>query len=125
VNEFDPLFEDIYDYCEAQELDIDTLIHESGAAHMEINFLHGDPLDLADQAFLFKRTCGEAAYRHGIYATFTATPLEDEPGSTVHIHQSVVDKVTGDNIFATPDGNLTDLSSGRITTLFVVEDFIL
>ncbi len=44
VNEFDPLFEDIYDYCEAQELDIDTLIHESGAAQMEINFLHGDAL---------------------------------------------------------------------------------
>ncbi|MEJ2479774.1 MAG: glutamine synthetase, partial [Acidihalobacter sp.] len=38
VNEFDPLFEDIYDYCEAQNLDIDTLIHESGAAQMEINF---------------------------------------------------------------------------------------
>ena len=79
VNEFDPLFEDIYDYCEAQELDIDTLIHESGAAQMEINFLHGDPLDLADQAFLFKRTCGEAAYRHGIYATFMATPLLEHP----------------------------------------------
>src|SRR5262249_43202588 len=24
VNEFDPLFEDIYDYCEKQDLDIDT-----------------------------------------------------------------------------------------------------
>ena len=31
VNEFDPLFEDIYDYCEAMELDVDTLIHEVGA----------------------------------------------------------------------------------------------
>ncbi|MFY7777875.1 MAG: glutamine synthetase, partial [Elstera sp.] len=28
VNEFDPLFEDIYDYCEKQEIDIDTLTHE-------------------------------------------------------------------------------------------------
>ena len=54
VNEFDPLFEDIYDYCEAQEIDIDTLSHESGAAQMEINFNHGDALELADQTFLFK-----------------------------------------------------------------------
>jgi glutamine synthetase len=65
VNEFDPIFEDIYDFCEAQGIDIDTLIHEGGAAQMEINFNHGDPLLLADQAFLFKRTVREAAMRHG------------------------------------------------------------
>ncbi len=46
----------MYDYCEAQELEVDTLIHEPGAAQMEINFLHGDAVDLADQVFLFKRT---------------------------------------------------------------------
>ncbi len=34
VNEFDPLFEDLYEYCESQNLGIDTLIHESGAAQM-------------------------------------------------------------------------------------------
>ncbi|MFP3334675.1 glutamine synthetase, partial [Pseudomonas sp. SIMBA_064] len=61
VNEFDPLFEDIYEYCETQGLDIDTLIHEVGAAQMEINFMHGDALSLADQVFLFKRTVREAA----------------------------------------------------------------
>ncbi len=117
VNEFDPLFEDIYDYCEAQELDIDTLIHESGAAQMEINFLHGNPLALADQAFLFKRTCREAAHRHGIYATFMAKPLKDEPGSAMHIHQSMLDKQSGENIFAGPDGKLTDLFLAHIAGL--------
>ena len=30
ANDFDPIVEDIYDYCEAQELDVDTLSHESG-----------------------------------------------------------------------------------------------
>jgi glutamine synthetase len=50
VNEFDPLFDDIYAFCEAQDIEIDTLIHEDGPAQMEINLLHGDPLDLADQA---------------------------------------------------------------------------
>jgi len=49
VNEFDPVIDTLYQYCEAQGLDVDTLIHETGAAQMEINFLHGDPLDLADQ----------------------------------------------------------------------------
>ena len=94
VNEFDPLFDDIYAFCEAQDIEIDTLIHEDGPAQMEINLLHGDPLDLADQAFLFKRTAREAALRHKMYATFMAKPHAKEPGSAMHIHQSVVDKKT-------------------------------
>ena len=92
VNEFDPLFEDVYDYCEAQDIGIDSLIHEEGVAQVEINFNHGDPLALADQTFLFKRTVRQAALRHDIYATFMAKPYEQEPGSAMHIHQSVVER---------------------------------
>ena len=44
VNEFNPVIDTLYSYCEAQGLDVDTLIHESGAAQMEINFIHGDPI---------------------------------------------------------------------------------
>lgn len=109
VNEFDPLFEDIYEYCEKQELDIDTLIHEAGTGQMEINFLHGNALDLADSAFLFKRTVREAALRHNMYATFMAKPMADQPGSAMHIHQSIVDIKTGMNIFSLPDGSDSDL----------------
>jgi glutamine synthetase len=105
VNEFEPIVEEMYDFCEAQELDVDTLIHESGLAQMEINFLHGDALDLADQAFVFKRTMRETALRHGIYATFMAKPMKHEPGSALHIHQSVVDAETGRNIFSLEDGS--------------------
>ena len=99
VNEFDPILDLMYDYCEAMELDVDTLIHESGAAQLEINFLHNDPLSRADQVFLFKRTIREAALRHNIYATFLAKPMENEPGSSMHIHQSIVDAKTGKNVF--------------------------
>ena len=63
VNEFDPLFEDIYDYCELMGLDVDTLIHEIGAGQMEINFFHDHPLGLADEVFFFKRTIRETALR--------------------------------------------------------------
>ena len=92
VNEFDPLFDDIYaSSAKRQDIEIDTLIHEDGPAQMEINLLHGDPLDLADQAFLFKRTAREAALRHKMYTTFMAKPHAKEPGSAMHIHQSIVD----------------------------------
>ena len=117
ANEFDPLFEDVYDYCEAQEIEIDTLIHESGSAQMEINLLHGDPLVLADQAFLFKRTMREAALQHEVYATFMAKPMENQPGSAMHIHQSVVDADTGKNIFSDADGNGNDLFFAHIAGL--------
>ncbi|SHI23903.1 glutamine synthetase [Ferrimonas marina] len=108
VNEFDPIFEEMYDFCDAQGLEVDTLVHEQGAAQMEINFLHGDALELADQVFLFKRTMREAALRHKVYATFMAKPMEEEPGSSMHIHQSLVDQA-GNNIFSTEQGEMSEL----------------
>jgi glutamine synthetase len=104
VNEFDPLFEDVYDFCEKMELNVDTLIHEIGAGQMEINFFHDHPLGLADEVFFFKRTVREAAMRHDMYATFMAKPIAGEPGSAMHIHQSIVNKATGRNLFSNEDG---------------------
>jgi glutamine synthetase len=117
VNEFDPLFDDMYSFCEAQDIEIDTLIHESGAAQMEINLLHGYPMGLADQAFLFKRTAREAAMRHKMYATFMAKPMAKEPGSAMHLHQSIIDSKTRKNIFSNADGTPSELFFGHIAGL--------
>ncbi|HXQ31649.1 MAG TPA: glutamine synthetase family protein [Steroidobacteraceae bacterium] len=117
VNEFDPLFDDVYAFCEAQEIEIDTLIHEAGAAQMEINLLHGDALNLADQAFMFKRTAREAALRHKMYATFMAKPHAKEPGSAMHLHQSIVDVKTRQNVFSAADGSPTSLFFSHIAGL--------
>jgi glutamine synthetase len=114
VNEFDPLFDDIYQFCERQDIEIDTLIHEDGPAQMEINLLHGDPLELADQVFLFKRTAREAALRHKMYTTFMAKPHGKEPGSAMHIHQSIVDTKTRQNIFSNKDGTPSQLFFAHI-----------
>ena len=108
VNEFDPLFEDVYGYCERMGIDIDTLSHEAGAAQMEINFNHGEPLNLADQVFVFKRTMRQAALRHNVYATFMAKPMENEPGSAMHIHQNILDLKSGRNLCATEEGADTE-----------------
>jgi len=117
VNEFDPLFEDVYDFCEAQGIDIDTLTHEAGAAQMEMNFNHGRPLELADQAFLFKRTVREAGLRHKVYATFMAKPMQGQPGSSMHIHQCVRDAKTGRNLFAQSSGKDSRLFHHHIAGL--------
>jgi glutamine synthetase len=117
VNEFDPLFDDIYAFCERQDIEIDTLIHEDGPAQMEINLLHGNALDLADQAFLFKRTAREAALRHKMYTTFMAKPHAREPGSAMHVHQSVVDIKTRQNVFSNKDGTPSQLFFAHIAGL--------
>lgn len=108
VNEFDPLFEEMYDFCESMELDVETLIHESGAAQMEVNFAHADALSRADQVFLFKRMMREVAMRNNVFATFLAKPMENEPGSSMHIHQSLIDLKTGKNVFASEMDSLGD-----------------
>ncbi|PRD41194.1 glutamine synthetase [Phyllobacterium phragmitis] len=108
VNEFDELIDDIYHFSESQGLEIDTLIHEEGAGQLEINLRHGDPVELADQVFMFKRTIREAALKHEMYATFMAKPIQGQPGSAMHIHQSILDKKTGRNIFTDEDGSESD-----------------
>ncbi|WP_101757866.1 glutamine synthetase family protein [Oceanicoccus sp. KOV_DT_Chl] len=109
ANEFDPIIEDIYDWCEEMNLDIDTVIHEEGPAQLEFNFRHGNALSLADQVFIFKRTVREAALKHKIDATFMAKPIESEPGSSMHIHQSLTDSQTGENLFSNADGSPSEL----------------
>ncbi len=100
LNEFEPVINDIYRFAEAQHLAVDTLTHEEGVAQFEINFKHGDALEMADQVLMFKRCVREAAVRRGMAATFMAKPAEGQPGSSMHIHQSVVSRGGGENLFA-------------------------
>ncbi|WP_264210142.1 glutamine synthetase family protein [Leisingera thetidis] len=108
VDEFGPVIDDIYDFAEAQGFEIDGITQEGGAGQLEINLRHGDPVKLADEVFYFKRLIREAALRHDCFATFMAKPIEDEPGSAMHIHHSVIDMETGGNIFSGPQGGETD-----------------
>lgn len=100
VNEFEPVIEDIYRFAEAKQLAVDTLVHEEGVAQFEINFKHGDALAMADQVLMFKRCVREAAIRHNMVATFMAKPVQGQPGSSMHIHQSLVSRSGGENLFA-------------------------
>ncbi len=108
VDEYGPVIDDIYDFAEAQGFEIDGIMQEGGAGQVELNMGHGDPVRLADEIFFFKRLIREAALRHNCYATFMAKPIQDEPGSAMHLHHSVVDTATGRNIFTDSNGQDTD-----------------
>ncbi|MDA9612848.1 glutamine synthetase family protein [Paracoccaceae bacterium] len=109
VDEFGPVIDDIYDFAEAQGFEIDGITQEGGAGQLEINLRHGCPIKLADEVFYFKRLIREAALRHDCFATFMAKPIENEPGSAMHIHHSILDLESGSNAFSGPQGGETDL----------------
>jgi glutamine synthetase len=108
MNDFDEFINQVYEYCEVQRINIDTISQEMGPAQFELNFLHGDALELADQVFLFKRTVREAAINHYMHATFLAKPMAGDAGSALHVHQSIVD-TQGNNIFSDENGEPTEL----------------
>ncbi|RWO12003.1 MAG: glutamine synthetase [Mesorhizobium sp.] len=102
LEEFEPVIQRLYDYAAKAGLPLDTLIHESGTAQLEINFLHGDALPLADKVLLFKRMTRRAAQQYGMHATFMAKPIAAQAGSSMHLHMSVVDEA-GNTLFAGRD----------------------
>ncbi|MQG96019.1 glutamine synthetase [Pseudomonas sp. MN1F] len=103
-----PFFQEVYQCMAALGLPRDTFMHEMGVSQFEINLLHGDPLLLADQTFLFKHLLKEVALKHGLSVVCMAKPLAHTPGSSMHIHQSLVDIASGRNVFSDEQGQPTD-----------------
>ncbi|MBC3955138.1 glutamine synthetase family protein [Pseudomonas triticifolii] len=102
-----PFFQEVYACMAALGLPRDTVMHEMGVSQFEINLLHGDPLQVADQTFLFKHLLKEVALKHGVIVVCMAKPLAHTPGSSMHLHQSVVDAVSGRNVFSDEEGQST------------------
>lgn len=103
-----PFFKEVYHCMAALGLPRDTFMHEMGVSQFEINLLHGDPLLLADQTFLFKHLLKEVALKHGLTVVCMAKPLARTPGSSMHIHQSLVEAGSGRNVFSDEQGLPTE-----------------
>lgn len=102
-----PFFDEVYRCMEALGLPRDTFMHEMGVSQFEINLLHGDALLVADQTLLFKHLLKEVGLKHGLSVVCMAKPLAHTPGSSMHIHQSVVEQGSGGNIFNDAHGQAT------------------
>ena len=63
--------------------------HEEGPGQNEIDFRYSDPLTAADNAMTFQTVVKIIAKRNGLFADFSAKPLEDKPGNGFHINISV------------------------------------
>src|SRR5581483_3800780 len=76
-------------------IEVLSVHHEAGPGQYELDLAPLGPLELADALVLAKQTVREVAAAAGLRATFMARPLQDEPGSGLHLLQSVEGLVTG------------------------------
>ena len=72
--------------------------HEEGPGQNEIDFRYSDPITAADNAVTFQTVVKTVAHRNGLYADFSAKPLENEPGNGFHINMSVKPSVASENL---------------------------
>lgn len=62
--------------------------HEAGPGQNKIAFHYDDPLTAADNAVTFRSVVQTIAARNGLFADFSPKPLENQPGSGMHIELS-------------------------------------
>jgi len=103
LEEFAPLFDEVYAAARAQGIPAETLMSEYAPGQFEITLTHrADALRAVDEAVLLKRLLRGVAARHGYLVTFMAKPFVDLAGSGMHLHISLAD-VAGQNLFAADD----------------------
>jgi len=85
-------------------LEIIYLNHEFFPSQFEVNWKYGPALTMADQTFTFKYVCKEVAAQNNLHLTFMGRPTTEGGGSGYHIHLSLSDPKSRQNLFYDPDG---------------------
>lgn len=87
---------------EAMGFEVEAAHHEVAPGQHEIDFKYADAIRTADDLTTFRFIVRNAAFAHGLHATFMPKPIFGQNGSGMHTHQSLF---RGDeNAFADPDG---------------------
>ena len=71
---------------------------EAGKGQHEINLVYAEALEMADRLVIYKNGAKEIASLNGRSLTFMAKYSMEEVGSSCHLHSSVWDAKTGDNL---------------------------
>jgi glutamine synthetase len=80
-------------------IQVEALHHEVAIGQHEIDFAYGPALRTADQAVTLRVALKAVAQQHNLYATFMPKPIAGINGSGMHVHQSLSDLQSGQNIF--------------------------
>lgn len=115
----EPVIDDLRRHCQALEIPIRSMEIEMGPSQLEFTFDPADPMTHADNMMMFRTMVKEVCARQGLHATFMCKPnIENIAASGWHLHQSILDIKTGENLMVPPAHNdLSTVASGWIAGL--------
>jgi glutamine synthetase len=99
-----PIIADIVEALEKQGITVEQYYPELGPGQQEISVRHTEALGAADQQIVVRETVRGVAASHGVYASFAPKPFPEQAGSGCHIHLSLWDTASGQNVLSDPAG---------------------
>ena len=104
-DQVDPILEILRKGIEALGLPLRSLEVELGPSQYEFTFGTETGLAAADTMVLFRSAMKQVARRHGYLVSFMCRPgLPNMFSSGWHLHQSLIDRKNGKNVFVSNDG---------------------
>lgn len=95
-----PVLSELTDAYEALGLSLRSIENEWGPGQVECTFAPRDALEAADNVLIFRTATRQICRRMGHFATFMTRPaLPGYYSSGWHLHQSIVERDTGRNLF--------------------------
>lgn len=88
-NLYEPFFQKLRDDLARSGIEVEAAQSEWGSGQWEMTFAYGEPLEMADRHSIYKMAVRDSAAMAGMSATFMARPLNDQPGSSCHVHFSM------------------------------------
>jgi glutamine synthetase len=83
------IFRSVRNWMTEARVPVESSKGEWGRGQHEVNFIHDEPLPMADMHVVFKQGMKEIAAQHGKSVTFMPKPWAAEVGSSCHIHISL------------------------------------
>ena len=99
-NTYVPFVQELVGQLNDIGLGIITANCEYAGSQWEVNFVPATGMAGPDDAFTFKNAVKELAHLNGYRATFMSKPFADSAGSGCHTHFSLLDRESGENLFA-------------------------
>lgn len=108
-NAYEPFFRKLRQDLRDSGIEMEAAQSEWGLGQWEMTFAYGDPLEMADRHALYKLAVRDSAVAAGMSVTFMARPLNGQPGSSCHVHFSLLD-TGGEPVFwdASADHHMSD-----------------
>ncbi len=93
------IYHHLLQLCQQMDMPLEGLHTETGPGVIEAALRYDGALAAADKGALFKTFTKVWAQRREMMATFMAKWSSEYPGQSGHIHISLLDKSSGDNVF--------------------------